>query len=149
MNIKKAIPILIVVFLLIIPWLVGPIVNNQTARGIVRGIVAIPTPKNTDIVETVYKAGDLTEAGEGVEFFGAALLKTKLTLPELTKHYNRYSSDSIKYYVVEQPESKVDVIEKDPPRFLSMLNTGTHDYYMVYAWGSSDQLISWFDIRKF
>ncbi|MBP3816031.1 MAG: hypothetical protein J6H21_04105 [Firmicutes bacterium] len=146
---KKRIITLIIILLLLIPWLVGPFVNDYIAKGIVRSIVDIPTPKNTDIVETSYKSGDLTSATEGMEYFGAALIKTKLDLATLKRYYKQYSTDHLEYIVEAQPESKITVIENDPPRFLSMLNTGTHDYYIVYAWGSSNNVLSVFDLRGY
>ena len=104
---KKRIITLIIILLLLIPWLVGPFVNDYIAKGIVRSIVDIPTPKNTDIVETSYKSGDLTSAAEGMEYFGAALIKTKLDLATLKRYYKQYSTDHLEYIVEAQPESKI------------------------------------------
>ena len=140
---KKAI-IPIVIGVLVISFLVSvPLVNDLSAQNVAKQLTEIPLPDNTEIVESLSKAGKLVGNGNGMQYFGAMLIKSELTLDELSAYYSHISPDAV---VKEQKTQKIEFLEHGKLSFKTNI-TDSGDYYVVYLFGSGITLFSELDIR--
>ena len=125
-----------------------PVVNNFIAWSIKKELKDTPLPANTEICETVSKAGKLTGNGNGMQFLGAILIKTQLSLGELNEYYSQYGDSEWSYVIEPQDGAKITVIDHGNLSFSSMYNVSDFDgYYIIYSWGNSNYTLSDFDIR--
>ena len=112
-----------------------PIANNAIALGVENDLKDIPLPENTALVESTSKAGKMVGNGNGMQYFGAILLKSDLSLEELDAYYQTYRSGSFDCLIAEQVSNDILVVEHGDLAF-------RHDeygvgYYIVYTWGSA------------
>ena len=63
-------------------YIVSPIVNDNVAKKTADELVEIPLPNNTAFIESIYKAGKLVGNGNGMQYFGAILIKSELSVEE-------------------------------------------------------------------
>ncbi len=122
--------IVVAVFLLLIALAI-PVVNNAIALGVERELQETALPAQTSMVESISVSGRYT--GKGIQYFGALLVKSGLSLEELADHY----PDCV---VERQLTSAVRVLGKtgdgeDKLTFQSSVEGS--DYYVVYKWGSA------------
>ena len=75
--------ILIVVIIFLSVLVAAPIVNDNIAKKTANKLVDLPLPSNTEFIETVHIAGKLVGNGNGMQYFGAILIKSGLSLEEL------------------------------------------------------------------
>jgi len=121
-----------------------PIANNAIALGVENDLKDIPLPENTALVESTSKAGKMVGNGNGMQYFGAILLKSDLSLEELDAYYQTYRSGSFDCLIAEQVSNDILVVEHGDLAF-------RHDeygvgYYIVYTWGSApDWARDWLD----
>ena len=54
-------------------------------------------PERTEIIDSVSLAGKLVGNGNGVQYFGAILLKSKLSLNDLEDYYSVYQKNEWSY----------------------------------------------------
>lgn len=121
----------------------APVANDDAARKTAKALERLPLPSDTKLVETVYKAGKLVGNGNGMQYFGAILIRSELSLEELQEHY---SNSAKRECVVEnQRESDIAVIEHGKLTFQT--NIEGDDYYIVYAWGDQVSFFNEFDLR--
>lgn len=121
----------------------APVANDNAARKTAKALERLPLPSDTKWVETVYKAGKLVGNGNGMQYFGAILIKSELSLEELEEHYSKFEG---KECVVEvQRGSDVRVIEHGKLTFRTSVEGD--GYYVVYAWGDHVSFFNEFDIR--
>lgn len=118
-----------VAVVLLIFAVVIPIVNNAVALGIEKDLKRLPLPESTELVESISKAGKLVGNGNGMQYFGAILVKSDLSAEELTAYYEDHDCS-----LAGQLTSEILVVD----RTLSF----RHDeygvgYYIVYRWGSA------------
>lgn len=139
---KILISAVIVFFSLLIA---APIVNNSISRKTADELASLPLPKNTEVIESVYKAEKLTGNGNGMQYFGAILIKSELSLEELKEYYSRLAQNEWDYIVEEQRESDIKVIEHGKLEFKT--NITGDDYYIVYSWGGNNTIFHELDIR--
>ncbi len=122
--------LVVAVFLLLIA-LVIPVANNAVALGVERELKDAALPPQTELVESISAAGRYT--GQEMRYFGAVLLKSDLTLDEITAHYSNYT-------VEYQMDSAIRAVGKsgdgeDNLTFKTSLEGA--GYYIVYRWGSA------------
>ncbi len=63
----------------------APIVNDNIAKKTANKLADLPLPNNTEFIEMVYIAGKLVGNGNGMQYFGAILIKSELSLEELKR----------------------------------------------------------------
>lgn len=121
-----------------------PVANNAIALGVENDLKRLPLPANTELIESTSKAGKLVGNGNGMQYFGAILIKSDLSLEELEAHYQEYRTEQFDYLIAGQLDNDILAVEHDDLAF-------RHDeygmgYYIVYTWGDSpDWLQTWLD----
>ena len=70
-----------------------PLINNHTAYKVEKTLCEIPLPEETELIESLSQAGKLTGNGNGMQYFGAILIRSDLSLEELDAYYSRYRSN--------------------------------------------------------
>ena len=134
----------ITIFLLVLVFLISvPIANDFSARQTADDIASLPLPQNTRIVERFSRAGNMV--GNGMQFFGAVLLESDLSLEELEKHYAAYREKDWYYNVEVQDTQKINAIDHGYRSFKTDVSNG--NFYIVYSWGDGISPFRDFDVR--
>jgi|LSQX01.2.fsa_nt_gb hypothetical protein len=130
----------IAVFLILLMLLIGiPVGNDLIASRVTKSLRNTPLPDNTEIIEYTSKAGKLDGNGNGMQYFGAQLLKSQLTLAELDNYYSQYRENDWSFLVSKQESSQIEFIEHGSLRFNSLKDTADFSgYYILYSWGSNN-----------
>ena len=137
---------IILITLFVLFALSVPIVNNITAATVLSDIKNIPLPENTEYVDGISAAGKFVGNGNGMQYFGAVLIKTDLSLDELNSYYSDYRENEFRLLVEKQESGEIAVIEHGSLVFESELSS-TEDYYIVYSWGDGIDLFAALDLR--
>lgn len=121
-----------------------PLVNDYSAKQIEKEIKELPLPENTEFVESLSRAGKFTGNGNGMQYFGAMLIKSDLSLDELDEYYSAYRENEWDYVVKVQDSREIEYYgilfstDVDP----------SENYYIVYSWGSGvSSFFEEFDLR--
>jgi hypothetical protein len=122
-----------------------PIVNNNIARNTAKELSTIPLPDKTEYVERVSLAGKLVGNGNGMQYFGAILIKSELTLEELKTYYSNFANNEWECIVENQTDNRIQVIEHGKLEFQSEINS--NEYFIVYSWGNNNSVFDNFDLR--
>ena len=64
-----------------------PLINNHTAYKVEKKLCETPLPEKTELIESISRAGKLTGNGNGMQYFGAILIRSDLSLEELDASY--------------------------------------------------------------
>ena len=54
-----------------------PLINNHTAYKVEKALCEIPLPEETELIESLSQAGKLTGNGNGMQYFGAILIRSE------------------------------------------------------------------------
>ena len=122
-----------------------PLINNYTAYKVEKALCEIPLPEETELLESLSQAGKLTGNGNGMQYFGAILIRSELSLEELETYYSDYRSNEWEYLVEIQEGQSIKVIEHKTLQFSGEIEDS--GYYIVYSWGSGDSLLQELDMR--
>ena len=122
-----------------------PLINNHTAYKVEKTLCEIPLPEETELIESLSQAGKLTGNGNGMQYFGAILIRSELSLEELETYYSDYRSNEWEYLVEIQEGQSIKVIEHKALQFSEEIEDS--GYYIVYSWGSGNSLLKELDIR--
>ena len=76
-----------------------PLINNHTAYKVEKALCEITLPEKTELIESLSQAGKLTGNGNGMQYFGAILIRSELSLEELETYYSDYRSNEWEYLV--------------------------------------------------
>lgn len=142
--------ILVVIGCIVIVVVIGlliaiPVSNNCIAKETAKIVNDLPVPEKTKYVESVSLAGKLVGNGNGMQYFGAILINSELSLDQLSEYYKGYSNQTSKFTVENQKDQKVQVVEHKNLSFKTDIKTD--NFYIVYTWGSNDGLFDELDIR--
>lgn len=137
--------ILIVVIIFLSVLAAAPIVNDNIAKKTADKLVDLPLPSNTEFIETVYIAGKLVGNGNGMQYFGAILIKSGLSLEELKEYYLKFAKDEWECMVERQIDTDIKIIEHRKVTFKT--NVEEDNYYIIYSWGNNNTIFHEFDIR--
>lgn len=112
-----------------------PIINNAIALGIENDLKSIPLPEKTELIESTSTAGKLVGNGNGMQYFGAILIKSELLPEQLDAYYQAYRTGAYDCIIAGQLDEKILAIEHGDLTF-------RHDeygvgYYIIYTWGSA------------
>ena len=122
-----------------------PLINNHTAYKVEKALCEILLPEETELIESLSQAGKLTGNGNGMQYFGAILIKSELSLEELETYYSDYRSNEWESLVEIQEGQSIKVIEHKALQFSEEIEDS--GYYIVYSWGSGNSLLKELDIR--
>lgn len=143
---KKVLAIVVLIAVIFLSALIyTPVVNDNTAKETANELLDIPLPDHTEFVETVYKAGKLVGNGNGMQYFGAILIKSELPLEELKEYYLSFSENEWECIVEKQTGTDIKVIEHGRLTFKTDIEGD--NYYIVYSWGENDAVFGEWDIR--
>ena len=122
-----------------------PLINNHTAYKVEKALCEIPLPEETELIESLSQAGKLTGNGNGMQYFGAILIRSELSLEELETYYSDYRSNEWECLVETQEGQSIEVIDHETLQFSEKIDDS--GYYIVYSWGSGNSLLKELDIR--
>ena len=122
-----------------------PLINNNIAYKVEKALCEIPLPEETELIESLSQAGKLTGNGNGMQYFGAILIRSELSLEELDAYYSDYRSNEWEYLVETQERQPIEVIDHGTLQFREEIKDS--GYYIVYSWGSGNSLLEQLDIR--
>ncbi len=122
-----------------------PLINNHTAYKVEKALCEIPLPEETELIESLSRAGKLTGNGNGMQYFGVILIRSELSLDELDAYYSDYRSNEWEYLVEIQEGQYVEVIDHGTLQFSEKIKDS--GYYIVYSWGSGNSMLEELDIR--
>lgn len=143
---KIMISIITVILVGIVLFLMAcPRVNDMTAEKVSEKLASTTLPERTEIVEQIDRAGKLCGNGNGMQFFGAILLKSELTQEELDQYYEKYRKESWEYVVAPQVTEHVEAVELEDLSFTAAISE--EGYYIVYTWGTGVEPFCEFDLR--
>ena len=97
------------------------------------------------MIESLSQAGKLTGNGNGMQYFGAILIRSDLSLEELDAYYSGYRSNEWECLVETQEGQSIEVIDYETLQFSEEIKGSC--YYIVYSWGSGKSLLEELDIR--
>lgn len=137
-------PIIILVTMMAISY---PI-NNIVAQNIITELKQNPLPEKTIIVEEKSIAARLCGNGDGVQYFGALLLKSELSLEELDNYYSQFRKREECNIVKHQYGKEIEQNEFPALHELSFdTNIDNENYYILYTWGNYDSIFTYLDWR--
>ncbi len=135
-------------FLLVIClYIISPIKNDSVAKDVVSEIRNTPLPDDTKYVDEYCEAGKLCGNGNGMQYFGAMLIQSDLSLDELKAYYDKIDSREWYYEIAPQDGTEIMQIETKTVHFDGDISGD--DYFIVYTWGDYDGIASEFDLRGF
>lgn len=141
---KKTIVCVLIAVFLIGGFIVSiPLVNDNSARKVENELLEIPMPEGTVAVESLSKAGKLVGNGNGMQYFGAVLVKSKLSAEELSAYYLDKLSGVV---VKKQSTREIEAVEHHKLSFETDID-GVPGYYIVYRFGEGIYPFSRLDIR--
>lgn len=141
---KRMIVSIVIVAAFLVGFIVSiPLVNNFSAKKIEKQLVEVDLPDNTEIVESLSRAGKFVGNGNGMQYFGAMLIRSEKTLDELSAYYSQGSMNMI---VEEQNTQTIQCVEHGELSFKTHISD-TEDYYIVYLFGDGISPFSELDIR--
>lgn len=123
-----------------------PIVNDASAAQIKNRLKEIPLPEKTEYVEAIFRAGKMTGNGNGMQYFGAILVKSELSAEELNDYYSAYRENEWDCIVEKQSGQEIACIEHGTLSFETDLSED-EKYYIIYSWGSGNGLFAELDLR--
>ena len=126
--------LLFVAAVLLVVALVIPVINNFIAADVVQDLEALPLPPSTSVADSLSAAGKLSGAGNGVQYFGALLLHSTLSLEELQEYYMPYQKVLFDCCVKPQSGAAVEQVENIDLSFSA--DVQGDGWYVLYTWGS-------------
>lgn len=125
-----------------------PFINNYIAYSIKKDLMKLSLPDKTQMVDAVSSARKLVGNGNGMQYFGAILIKSELSLEQLNNFYSEYRENDWSYVVEKQESNRIDFIDHGDLTFKALKEDETlNNYYIVYEWGSSNYPLSDLDLR--
>ena len=142
--------ILLLSAVIIILLMVSPIYNNHCAYVIEQDIKNVPLPDSTYFVESKSFAGKLIGNGNGMQYLGVVLIKSKQTKEGILLYYQSQLQEYDDVSVQEQSANHIDIILHgnyyfDTDEFSADANS--YAFYIVYVWGSNSTIFDELDLR--
>ncbi len=124
----------------------SPFVNNYSAAKIEKRLLALPLPEKTEYIESISRAGKMTGNGNGMQFLGAMLIQSELTLEELDVYYATYRENQWDCIVEVQDSPILEFVEHAEISFVTDISPD-EGYFVVYTWGNGIVPFEMLDIR--
>ena len=94
-----------------------PVYNNYCAYNVEKMLCETPLPEQTELIEAISQTGKLTGNGNGMQYFGAILIKSELSLEKLDAYYSGYRSNEWECLVETQEGQSIEVIDHETLQF--------------------------------
>lgn len=149
-NLKKTFKVILIIAVvgLFLTVVSIPFINNYIAYSIKKDLIRLSLPDKTEILDAVSSARKLVGNGNGMQFFGAILIKSELNLDELNNFYSEYRENEWSYIVEKQASNHIDFIDHGDVTFKALnADEKLNNYYIVYTWGDSNYPLSDLDLR--
>ena len=133
-------------FLAVVIFYISIVIQNDNyAARLEKDILEVPLPEKTECVDSISRAGKLVGNGNGMQYFGAILLKSELSLEEITEYYKEHHHGDDFCTVEKQEGHSIDALDG----FFSFKVQMSADaqYYIVYSWGNKVIKFGDLDIR--
>lgn len=141
----KVIGIVLVVLVLVLV-ITTPFVNNYSASKIEKRLIALPLPEKTEYIESISKAGKMTGNGNGMQFLGAMLVQSELSIEELNTYYATYRENQWDCIVEVQGSPILEFVEHGELSFTTNISPD-EGYFVIYSWGNGIEPFEMLDIR--
>lgn len=142
---KKIVLICILIIILLI--LSIPISNNIIAKKVELNLKNTKMPPKTEIRDSISIASKLIGNGNGMQYFGAILIKTELSKNELENYYKEYRKNEYQYIIEKQNSNNIEVIELGKYEFKNIEKDELDKYYIIYSLESCKNSLLDLDIR--
>lgn len=140
--------ILVPIFILVMMMAISYPINNMIANNIITELKQNPLPEKTVIVEEKSIAAKLCGNGDGVQYFGALLLKSELSLKDLDNYYSQFRNREECNMVERQCGQDIEQNEFPALQELSFdTDIDDENYYILYTWGNYDSIFTYLDWR--
>ena len=106
-------------------------INNNIAYKVEKELCETPLPEKTELIESISRAGKLTGNGNGMQYFGAILIRSDLSLEELDAYYSGYRSNEWECLVETQEGQSIEVIDHETLQFSEEIKDS--GYYILYS----------------
>ncbi len=137
---KPFLPVVITVCFYAVVVFTIPAVNDIRANRIVHELTEYHTPPNSKVVEMCAYSGKLIGNGDGMDYFGAILIKCDAEFDEVKQNYANSG------FSVEKQESRL--IEQLDKKTYFKTNITGGNYYIVYKLKWAENPLFWvFDLR--
>ena len=143
----RVLMVLVAVVLLVVALGI-PVANNAVALKVQRRLEGLPLPADTTLVEGNSVAGKLIGSGNGMQYFGAVLLHSSLSLEELQAHYVPLREGL--YDCVLEVQEGAEICPKGEEHIDAIAFSTPMEgdgWYVLYSWGSAPEgLRGWLDL---
>lgn len=116
-----------------------PLINDRTAENVAEEVRALPLPENTTYCESFSMAGKLIGNGNGIQYLGGILVESTLSLEDLRTFYSGTAEVKI------QEGQELAAIEHGRYTLKTQVQDGS--FYIIYAFGSGNEICRELDIR--
>lgn len=143
---KLSVTVILIIFIGLLAVLAAsPVINNRMAKNTADKLVDLPLPDDTEFIESIYRAGKLVGNGNGMQYFGAILIKSELPVEKLKEYYLSFAGNEWECMVEKQTDADIKIIEHAQLTFKT--DVKGDGYYIVYSWGDNNTVFHEFDIR--
>ena len=135
----------LLIFLLCIVMAGGILFLISIPKQTMTELAQVPMPEQTECIEKVSTAGKLSGNGNGMQYLGALLVKSDLSLKDLKKYY---AANTPRKWYCDVERQKGQSLRASEHVDLGFKHTVKgKNYYVVYAWGDYDGIYSELDLR--
>lgn len=124
-----------------------PVVNNLTAKKVEQDLLALSIPEATEVIDSISKAGKITGNGNGMQYFGAILVKSELSIDELNVFYEQFRNHEWDCIVVSQKQPQFDFFEYYDDLRFSKYDDEKGNFFIIYSWGDGISPFDQLDLR--
>lgn len=114
------------------PFVAVHYINNWTAIGYAQDVRKLPLPEDTEVLDSQWAAQRFAPAGNGIQYRGAILIRSSLSLEELAAHYEQVSEDTSAAIGVS-PAARID---RRMLPFADRFDLAQPDLYVVIKYGT-------------
>lgn len=137
---------ILTIFILLLIFI--PIINDFTAFNVKNSLKNTTLPPKTALFDSISFAGKSSGNGNGMDYFGAILIKSQLTLEELQEHYLPYKKNNWSYIVEQQTSKRIEPLVNTLTTFKNLEDVSDFShFFIVYSWGNSNFILADFDLR--
>lgn len=123
--------IAVIAAVLILPQLWVVAVNDASAREVETSLRDLPLPEDTEFIDSLSVAAKLSGNGNGMQYLGALMIRSDLSLDELETFYESQAGEELSMIGVH-PSGGLDGLHRTPG-FLGQ--PGEPGTFIVSAWG--------------